>query len=399
MRRPARSRRDRAAAATATPSISAVVDRDGNACSFINSLFEGFGSGILAERSGVMLHNRGFGFRLERGHPNCIAPFKRPMHTIIPGMVTRDGEAVMPYGVMGGHYQPMGQTSFLANYFDYGLDLQESLDLCRLFPSKGKVQVERGVPAALREGLAQLGHVIEQVDRAARRRPGDLDRPRAAAAWSAPRTRARTAARSATEQRRNPAMIFYNSQSPNPRVVRMFMAEKGIVIPAVQIDVPSGENRQRRHLARNPAGQTPCLELDDGFYLSEITAICEYLEEIRPAPPLIGTTRASAPRRACGRAGSTSTSSSRSATATAIPKGWRASATASTASPRPPTTSSRSPRRSWPGSMGCWPATRWVCGDRLTLADILLFVFVTSASRWASRPALHSPPSPPTTPA
>jgi len=142
-----------------------VVDRDGNACSFINSLFEGFGSGILAEKSGVMLHNRGFGFRLERGHPNCIAPNKRPMHTIIPGMVTRDGEAVMPYGVMGGHYQPMGQTSFLTNYFDYGLDLQESLDLFRLFPYQGKVQVEHGVPASLCEGLARLGHVIEPVER------------------------------------------------------------------------------------------------------------------------------------------------------------------------------------------------------------------------------------------
>jgi len=142
-----------------------VVDRDGNACSFINSLFEGFGSGILAEKSGVMLHNRGLGFRLERGHPNCIAPFKRPMHTIIPGMVTRDGEAVMPYGVMGGHYQPMGQTSFLTNYFDYGLDLQESIDLCRLFPFQGTVQVERGVPASLCEGLARLGHVIEPVER------------------------------------------------------------------------------------------------------------------------------------------------------------------------------------------------------------------------------------------
>lgn len=142
-----------------------VVDRDGNACSFINSLFEGFGSGILAEKSGVMLHNRGYGFRLQRGHPNCIAPFKRPLHTIIPGMVTRDGEAVMPYGVMGGHYQPMGQTSFLTNHFDYGLDLQESIDLCRLFPYQGKVQVERSVPAALCDGLTRLGHVIEQVER------------------------------------------------------------------------------------------------------------------------------------------------------------------------------------------------------------------------------------------
>lgn len=142
-----------------------VVDRDGNACSFINSLFENFGSGILAERSGVMLHNRGLGFRLQRDHPNCIAPCKRPMHTIIPGMLTRDGAAVMPYGVMGGHYQPMGQTSFLTNHFDYGLDLQESLDLCRLFPASGKVQVERGVPPALCEGLTRLGHVLEAVER------------------------------------------------------------------------------------------------------------------------------------------------------------------------------------------------------------------------------------------
>ncbi len=140
-----------------------VVDRDGNACSFINSLFQAFGSGILGAKSGVMLQNRGFGFRLQRGHPNCIAPGKRPLHTIIPGMVTKDGTAVMPYGVMGGHYQPMGQTSFLTNHFDYGLDLQESLDLCRLFPFGGKVQVERGVPAALREGLAALGHSLEEV--------------------------------------------------------------------------------------------------------------------------------------------------------------------------------------------------------------------------------------------
>ena len=142
-----------------------VVDRDGNACSFINSLFEGFGSGILAGKSGVMLQNRGFGFRLQRGHPNCIAPFKRPMHTIIPGMVTRDGEAVMPYGVMGGHYQPMGHTSLLTNHFDYGLDLQESIDLCRLFPLRGKVEVEQGVPQVLRDGLARLGHVVEAIER------------------------------------------------------------------------------------------------------------------------------------------------------------------------------------------------------------------------------------------
>jgi gamma-glutamyltranspeptidase/glutathione hydrolase len=136
-----------------------VVDRDGNACSFINSLFESFGGGILAPRSGVMLHNRGFGFRLERGHPNCIAPRKRPMHTIIPGMVMRDGRAVMPFGVMGGHYQPMGQSWFLANFLEYGLDIQESLDLFRVFPYGGKLEVERGVPDAVVGRLAALGHV------------------------------------------------------------------------------------------------------------------------------------------------------------------------------------------------------------------------------------------------
>lgn len=138
-----------------------VVDRDGNACSFINSLFQGFGSGILAEKSGVMLQNRGFGFRLERGHPNCIAPNKRPMHTIIPGMVTVAGEAVMPYGVMGGHYQPMGHSWFLTNHFDYGLDIQEALDLPRLFPYGGKVQTEHGIPATAIAALAAKGHVNE----------------------------------------------------------------------------------------------------------------------------------------------------------------------------------------------------------------------------------------------
>ncbi len=142
-----------------------VVDRDGNACSFINSLFQSFGSGILAPNSGVMLQNRGFGFRLERGHPNCIAPGKRPMHTIIPGMVTRDGHAVMPYGVMGGHFQPMGQSWFLHNLVEYGLDLQQSLDLPRVFPYAGKVEAERGVPREAVRALMAMGHDVIEADR------------------------------------------------------------------------------------------------------------------------------------------------------------------------------------------------------------------------------------------
>ena len=142
-----------------------VVDKDGNACSFINSLFEGFGSGILAEKSGVMLQNRGFGFRVERGHPNCIAPNKRPLHTISPGMVTEaNGEALMPYGVMGGHFQPMGHSLFLSNFFDYGLDIQQAIDLPRLMPLKGKVQVERGIPMDVVEKLARMGHSPEPIN-------------------------------------------------------------------------------------------------------------------------------------------------------------------------------------------------------------------------------------------
>lgn len=83
-------------------------------------------------------------------------------------------------------------------------------------------------------------------------------------------------------------MKFYDSVGPNPRVVKMFMAEKGIDMPRVTVDLRAGENRQAEHLARNPAGQMPTLELDDGRFVSEVTAICEYLEEKHPSPPLIG---------------------------------------------------------------------------------------------------------------
>ena len=85
-------------------------------------------------------------------------------------------------------------------------------------------------------------------------------------------------------------MKLYNSIGPNPHIVRMFMAEKGIDMPKQTVDLRKGENREAEHLKRNPHGQMPTLELDDGSYLSEITAICEYLEEKNPAPALIGST-------------------------------------------------------------------------------------------------------------
>jgi glutathione S-transferase len=85
-------------------------------------------------------------------------------------------------------------------------------------------------------------------------------------------------------------MKLYDSIGPNPRIVRMFLAEKGIEIPKQAVDLRKGENREAEHLRRNPHGQMPTLELDDGSYLSEITAICEYLEEKNPKPAMIGST-------------------------------------------------------------------------------------------------------------
>ena len=85
-------------------------------------------------------------------------------------------------------------------------------------------------------------------------------------------------------------MKLYSSMGPNPAVVAMFLAEKGVEIPVEKVDLMGGENRQAPYVAKNPAGQLPCLELDDGSHLAEITAICEYLDEKYPSPPLIGTT-------------------------------------------------------------------------------------------------------------
>ncbi len=137
-----------------------VVDRDRNAVSFINSIFSPFGSGIVSPRSGVLLHNRGQSFSLEPGHPNAIAPGKRPLHSIIPGLLARDGRIQLSFGVMGGHYQASGHASFLSNLLDYGLDLQEAMDLPRIFAPPGAegVQAETTLPDDVRHGLVQRGH-------------------------------------------------------------------------------------------------------------------------------------------------------------------------------------------------------------------------------------------------
>ena len=141
-----------------------VVDRDGNACSFINSLFKSFGSAILAPKTGVMLHNRGLGFSLDPAHPNAVRPNRRPMHTIIPAMLAKNGRAVMPFGVMGGHYQPVGQSWVLSSILDHGLDPQAALDLPRLFAYEDRVAVERGIPEAACAELRRRGHPLAPAD-------------------------------------------------------------------------------------------------------------------------------------------------------------------------------------------------------------------------------------------
>lgn len=137
-----------------------VVDKDLNAVSFINSIFDSFGSGILCPETGVIFQNRGHAFSLDPDHPNVLGPNKRTLHTIMPGMVTENRKPVLSFGVMGGDYQPIGQARVISNLFDHGLDLQGVLDAPRVFPVDGVVEVERSVPAEVLRGLAQRGHTL-----------------------------------------------------------------------------------------------------------------------------------------------------------------------------------------------------------------------------------------------
>jgi gamma-glutamyltranspeptidase/glutathione hydrolase len=140
-----------------------VVDKDRNVCSFINSIAHSFGSAIVSNKTGILMQNRAGGFRIQPGHPNCIAPGKRPLHTIIPSLVTKNGRATMPFGVMGGQYQPVGQVHVLTNMLDYGCDVQEAIDMPRGLHYEGVYQLEDGVPAEIVDGLKKLGHKTTSV--------------------------------------------------------------------------------------------------------------------------------------------------------------------------------------------------------------------------------------------
>jgi len=137
-----------------------VVDEKGMAVSFINSVFKSFGSGMVTKKTGVVLHNRGQGFVLDPKHPNCIAPRKRPMHTLVPAMAMKDGKPWMTYGVMGANFQPMGHVYVLTNMLDYGMDPQEAIDFPRVFFEDGQLVCEHSVPADVYSGLAALGHPV-----------------------------------------------------------------------------------------------------------------------------------------------------------------------------------------------------------------------------------------------
>jgi len=141
------------------------ADSDGMMVSYIQSNYLGFGSGIVIPGTGISLQNRGFGFSLQPGHPNVVAPGKRPYHTIIPGFLTREGVAIGPFGVMGADMQPQGHVQMVVNQVDYGMNPQTSLDAPRWRWLRGReVLMEPAAGSELIEGLIARGHEVSIAD-------------------------------------------------------------------------------------------------------------------------------------------------------------------------------------------------------------------------------------------
>lgn len=146
------------------------VDRDGRAVSLIQSIFQGFGSGLVAHGTGIVLHNRGACFTLEEASPNVLAPRKRPLHTLIPAMLCRDGLPWVVFGTMGGHGQPQIQLQLLADIVDFGFEPQTAIEaprwLSRLEPGDEveTLYLEPGFAPAVAEELRQRGHRVRSVD-------------------------------------------------------------------------------------------------------------------------------------------------------------------------------------------------------------------------------------------
>jgi gamma-glutamyltranspeptidase/glutathione hydrolase len=141
------------------------IDRDGHIVSLIQSIFQGFGSGLVPPGTGFALHNRGGLFTLDPDHPNVLAPRKRPLHTIIPGFMRRDGTRI-GFGIMGAWNQAQAHAQYVANIVDYGLDIQEALEAGRFTKATfdgTDVSIEELVPEAVRDGLVALGHDVTVV--------------------------------------------------------------------------------------------------------------------------------------------------------------------------------------------------------------------------------------------
>jgi gamma-glutamyltranspeptidase/glutathione hydrolase len=137
-----------------------VADGEGRIVSLIASLFANFGSRIVTEKTGIVLHNRGSSFNLTPGHPNEYAPGKRPLHTIIPAMARQDGETVCGFGVMGGQYQAAGHAHAIANLVDFGMDPQAALDAPRMFIDGDRLSAEQTVSVETRTRLEGMGHEV-----------------------------------------------------------------------------------------------------------------------------------------------------------------------------------------------------------------------------------------------
>jgi len=139
------------------------VDKDRNAVSFISSIFLAFGSGMVVDGTGIVLQNRGKSFSLDPKQFNRLEPHKRPMHTIIPGIVFKDGKFLMSFGVMGGDMQPQGQVQFLVNLIDFKMNLQEAIDVPRVRHLQGmEVYLEDGIPDEVASALQEKGHRVIQ---------------------------------------------------------------------------------------------------------------------------------------------------------------------------------------------------------------------------------------------
>jgi gamma-glutamyltranspeptidase / glutathione hydrolase len=138
----------------------AAADGKGNAISFINSLFDTFGAGIVVPGTGIALHNRGAGFTLEQGHPNRLAPGKRPFHTLVPAFLMKDGKPLMPFGVMGGDNQAQAHVQVVVNMVDFGMNVQDAGDAARVRHGGDGIAAESGIVEAVRAALVKRGHKV-----------------------------------------------------------------------------------------------------------------------------------------------------------------------------------------------------------------------------------------------